>query len=1518
VAATVTGAFVILDRASRPMEKMRREAEKLDRAVASVGNRMDRTFDQNMSARIERNERSLRALVLTSARFERGNSRIASSATAAAKGIGVMGGAVGGLEGAMRRLVIVTEGFGRIWTALFIPIKFLAIGAAIGIVVKGVVALGGGLAAMIPQVVGAIGSLGLLIPKMAQASGVAAAALPVYAGLGLAMGTVKLATSDLSEALSGNEQALKRLTPEARAFLKVMQGYEPVVNALRRTAQVNLFPGLTSSLIELRKAAPTVNVLIAGMARELGKLADQAARRFTGREALLDLLNLGGTGTALVGNLGRSAINLASALRHVAVAAQPLARWLGTVVEGWSQYIDRAAQAGRETGRLQRFFERTRDALTTFGHIIRDVFFALRNIFREASGPGEKVWKSIEGAAHTFREWTASVQGATRINRWFQNARHDASLLLSILGNLFELFLGIGRAGRGTGDTLWESLDKTTEAWAKFANSVRGQYRMTLFFDQVRESFRQIALLLEDIGVGVFRLGDQRGFPALIEKIRSLVPIITNVLDTMTQAFGPAMLNFLNTLGRTVEILTGGSGALTILVTLLTRVLDAINRILEAAQRLGPVFTAALTFAGLALALSKIRALAGGWLGVKVAADQAAISEARAASIGGGGFFAFGRGRGRTPTTVPLPVPGGPFSPGGRGNPRVGGAFPLGGVVPETAARTGLLRGGLAAAGRFAWPIAAFGGVLGAFSQPREGNFGEQLGQTAGGIISGATFGLIQRPLTGQEQSDRRVNAILNGGVIRDGGFWHRGPLTTRVFGEGDVERQDVGFNTRLNRLGGENPQRLGQMRAQIGVMQNAIRALRQEEGAAATEAIAGFQGRIAAMRRTISAVRELKAAEREEKRQRRVQASLDKARGMLVDFGNTVNVLERSGVSETDAISRVVSGKVKGGNIIQSLNRLPEEARRQFSRQVLTWLSDFKSKSPELQKQYDKLKTGIVKSFEESGKKVAIVNNRVLTGSKREWTNIKTALTSRAEAARQEVTASFTKIQQSAIGSLTAMGYSAAQAKQIVSSAEGGSVPGYTSAALGTPQAQAGLAAVGPAIGEAGSRAQAALQEGFARGGRIPGVGLRDTVPVMAAPGELFVNRHTEQRVNRMLGGRTTLGQEVAGESTPHHMAKGGRVGAGISEVVGQVLQRFPLSITSTTGGKHAEHSYHYRGMAADIGGSAQAMLDASSWIMASGLWHSLIEGIHNPNLSVKNGQVVSPDFWGASTWAGHADHIHLASGGIGFPIMPGAGAGGGMMMGPVQLDVNRLAPASGIPGVPGVLSTRARRLMAAGVARRVAQRTGMGGDGMGGIGMGGDPSASGPNQMLARQMMLQMGWGAEQWPALKSLWMGESGFNATARNPSSGAYGIPQSLPAEKMAAAGADYLTNPATQIRWGLGYIKGRYGSPAAAYSAWQGRSPHWYGDGGEFVTRGPGLIGVGDKGREHVRITPMRRYGGGRISRAAGRNVQIGQIVVNNHREGDIQAQIVREVGAAFAQLADELDIQPMIGEDVME
>ncbi|MHC2997719.1 aggregation-promoting factor C-terminal-like domain-containing protein [Microbacterium sp. HJ5] len=102
---------------------------------------------------------------------------------------------------------------------------------------------------------------------------------------------------------------------------------------------------------------------------------------------------------------------------------------------------------------------------------------------------------------------------------------------------------------------------------------------------------------------------------------------------------------------------------------------------------------------------------------------------------------------------------------------------------------------------------------------------------------------------------------------------------------------------------------------------------------------------------------------------------------------------------------------------------------------------------------------------------------------------------------------------------------------------------------------------------------------------------------------------------------------------------------------------------------------------------------------------------------------------------------------------------------------------------------------------------------------------TVDGAKATAARMASAKYGWGADQFSCLESLWTKESGWNYQAYNASSGATGIPQSLPGSKMATAGADWQTNATTQIAWGLDYIARAYGSPCSAWG--HSQATDWY-------------------------------------------------------------------------------------------
>lgn len=107
----------------------------------------------------------------------------------------------------------------------------------------------------------------------------------------------------------------------------------------------------------------------------------------------------------------------------------------------------------------------------------------------------------------------------------------------------------------------------------------------------------------------------------------------------------------------------------------------------------------------------------------------------------------------------------------------------------------------------------------------------------------------------------------------------------------------------------------------------------------------------------------------------------------------------------------------------------------------------------------------------------------------------------------------------------------------------------------------------------------------------------------------------------------------------------------------------------------------------------------------------------------------------------------------------------------------------------------------------------------------LGYDPKTSDPKDIAKQIMLSAHHWGKDQFTCVNKIWTQESQWQWNADNPTSSAYGIPQALPGSKMASEGADWRTNPVTQIKWGLKYIKSTYGTPC---QAWAFKAGHgWY-------------------------------------------------------------------------------------------
>jgi tape measure domain-containing protein len=376
-------------------------------------------------------------------------------------------------------------------------------------------------------------------------------------------------------------------------------------------------------------------------------------------------------------------------------------------------------------------------------------------------------------------------------------------------------------------------------------------------------------------------------------------------------------------------------------------------------------------------------------------------------------------------------------------------------------------------------------------------------------------------------------------------------------------------------------------------------------------------------------------------------------------------------------------------------------------------------------------------------------------------------------------------------------------------------------------------------------------LPKGFAAGGYTGDGGKHEPAGVVHKGEYVFTKEETRK----------------AGPSRLARLAKSlrGYADGGLVDL-GHQLQSKGFAVTEHPqfGGVHPVHakgSQHYVGNAIDVNHGAgtsaaeqRAIDTVVGGIRAQGfqvLWkvkdhfnHMHVSG--RKGILGKIGDLVSGAVSGVSDFLNPFDKImdKLKDGALGSPLGQMVAGGAGKLVGAAKDWITSHMPSGGGPDT-------------------------------GGADVGEYDGAQGhlsPNDArAAAKSMLPSGW---SWPALDKLWQGESGWRWNADNPSSSAYGIPQSLPGSKMASSGKDWHDNAVTQEKWGLNYIAKAYGSSQAALAKWQARSPHWYDEGG--MSRGKGLMMKNVNAPERV-LSPRQTVAFERLTQILDRsNITAGQ------------------------------------------
>ena len=337
--------------------------------------------------------------------------------------------------------------------------------------------------------------------------------------------------------------ALKDLSPAGQRFVKFVTGdLLPKFKELKHTAQEGMLPGVERGIRSALKNFGPLNRVVEVTSETFGKLAERAGRMFGSKAWGRDIETIGQRNAKVLERGGKAGLHLADALRHVTVAAGPLVGWISRVTLGWARNIEKQAQAGRESGRMERFFARTRHTLETLGGILENVAVGLFNV---------------------------------------------------------------GKAGRPLGDDILESLEKASKGWREWTESVEGRNELREYFRDARPGIFEFGRLARDITKAFVRLGSGDQVAPLLKKLRTeLLPVLESITGTLTAEFAPVLIDALVGVAKLLEHLAGNSGPLTLLVELIGKLAEGLSAVLDAVPPLDAALSTLVIAGGLYKALA--------------------------------------------------------------------------------------------------------------------------------------------------------------------------------------------------------------------------------------------------------------------------------------------------------------------------------------------------------------------------------------------------------------------------------------------------------------------------------------------------------------------------------------------------------------------------------------------------------------------------------------------------------------------------------------------------------------------------------------------------------------------------------------------------------------------------------------------------------------------------------------------------------------------------------------------------
>lgn len=280
------------------------------------------------------------------------------------------------------------------------------------------------------------------------------------------------AMKDQGSAATALQEKMSQLPKAGQRFVHFLVGLKPRLDTLRETAAGGFFPGAEEGIRDALKNFGVFRGIVDGTSKALGRLASKAGKKLGSDVWGKDLGRLGKLNTRIIGRLGDSLLNVGDAFRNVLVSAEPFLDWLSKGTEKFSEWLSVESEAGRKSGALAEFFDRTRETM-------------------------ERVWPILKG-----------IGGA---------------------------LLNIGEAARPLGNEILDSLGSAAEGWRKWTDSTKGKNRLKQYFTETKPAIFEMGRLVRDAGKAFFELGKQKGVATLLRLIRTeLIPALRDTAGAIT------------------------------------------------------------------------------------------------------------------------------------------------------------------------------------------------------------------------------------------------------------------------------------------------------------------------------------------------------------------------------------------------------------------------------------------------------------------------------------------------------------------------------------------------------------------------------------------------------------------------------------------------------------------------------------------------------------------------------------------------------------------------------------------------------------------------------------------------------------------------------------------------------------------------------------------------------------------------------------------------------------------------